>query len=115
MQVEESREPRVVELSNGAERATGVQPRAVRAEAEAPLTPAKGGRVVVAILDDRKGARQARIAADFRKADVIDVQRLTLSIPCKGKPGESDAKYDHRCVRRVTLMLGEGFAPVERK
>lgn len=86
-----------------------------QAEAEAPLTPAKGGRVVVAILDDRKGARQARIAADFRKADVIDVQRLTLSIPCKGKPGESDAKYDHRCVRRVTLMLGEGFAPVERK
>ena len=41
MQVEESREPRVVELSNGAERATGVQPRAVRSEvavapAEAP-------------------------------------------------------------------------------
>lgn len=82
-----------------------------QAEAEAPLTQDKGGRVIVAILDDAKGRRQPRIAADFGKAAVVDVQRITLSFPCKGKPGESDAKYDHRCVRRVTLMLGEGFAP----
>jgi hypothetical protein len=32
-------------------------------------------------------------------------------VPCKGKAGETDAKYDHRCVRRVSLLLGEGFAP----
>ena len=86
-----------------------------QAEAEAPLTVDRGRRVVIAILDDRKDSKRARVAADFAKAQVIDLQRITLSVPCKGKPGESDAKYDHRCVRRVTLMLGEGFAPVERR
>lgn len=85
-----------------------------QAEAESPLTVDKGGRVVVAILDDRDETKQPKIAADFARSRVVDVQRITLSVPCKGKPGESDARYDHRCVRRVTLMLGEGFAPVKR-
>ncbi len=86
-----------------------------QAEAESPLTPDRGRRVLIAVLEDREGVAQAKIRADFAKAEVIDVHRITLSVPCKGKPGESDAKYDHRCVRRVTLMLAEGFAPVERR
>ncbi len=82
-----------------------------QAEAEAPLTPGKGGRVVVAILDDQTEAKQAMIGADFATATLMEVRRITLSVPCKGKPGETDAKYDHRCVRRVSLLLGSGFAP----
>lgn len=82
-----------------------------QAEAEAPLTPERGGRVVVAILDDQAEAKQAMIGADFAKAALIEVRRITLSVPCRGKSGETDAKYDHRCVRRVSLLLGEGFAP----
>ncbi len=85
-----------------------------QAEAEAPLTADRGGRVIVAILDDRKGNKQARIAADFGALTAIDTHRLTLSVPCKGKAGESEQKYEHRCVRRVGLFLGEGFRPVAR-
>lgn len=85
-----------------------------QAEAEAPLTPDRGGRVLVAILDDKDGRKQDRIAADFARTALIEVRRITLSVPCKGKAGETDAKYDHRCVRRVSLVLGEGFAPVPR-
>jgi len=70
--------------------------------------------VVVAILDDKAERKQTRIGADFGKTALIEVRRITLSVPCKGKPGETDAKYDHRCVRRVSLLLGEGFAPAPR-
>ena len=67
--------------------------------------------MVVAILDDQTEAKQAMIGADFATATLMEVRRITLSVPCKGKPGETDAKYDHRCVRRVSLLLGSGFAP----
>ncbi len=86
-----------------------------QAEAEAPLTAGRGGRVVVAILDDKAERKQTRIGADFGEASLIEVRRITLSVPCKGEPGETDAKYDHRCIRRVSLLLGEGFAPVPRE
>jgi membrane fusion protein (multidrug efflux system) len=56
MQVEESREPRVVELSNGAERATGVQPRAVRAEGA--VAPAEAPRARA--IDTAKEPPQAK-------------------------------------------------------
>jgi 4-amino-4-deoxy-L-arabinose transferase-like glycosyltransferase len=85
-----------------------------QAEVEAPLTPAVGERVLVAALEDREGRKAQRIGADFRTSQSVEIVSVLLSPRCKVKDGEADAKFDHRCRRRATLILGERFAPVKR-
>lgn len=85
-----------------------------QAEAEAPLTPAVGGRVLIAALEDREGRKAGRIGADFAKAQSVEIVSVLLSPRCRAKDGEKPEKFDHRCRRRATLILGEGFAPVKR-
>ena len=85
-----------------------------QAEVEAPLTPAVGGRVLVAALEDREGRKAARIGADFQTAQSVEIVSVLLSPKCRAKDGEKPEKFDHRCRRRATLILGEGFAPAPR-
>ncbi|HEX6860720.1 MAG TPA: glycosyltransferase family 39 protein [Caulobacteraceae bacterium] len=63
-----------------------------QAEAEAPLTPRLGGRVLAASLE---GTYRDRMAADFARARTVEIARVRL---------------DRKRTRRVELMVGEGFA-----
>lgn len=85
-----------------------------QAEANAPLTPELGRRVLVASLEDKDGRRAARIGADFRTAQTVEIVSVLLSPKCRAKPNEKPEKFDHRCRRRATVLLGEGFTPVAR-
>jgi len=67
-----------------------------QAEAEAPLTPALGGRVLAASLE---GVYRDRMAADFARAEVVEISRVRL---------------DRKRTRRVELLMGEGFSPQPR-
>jgi 4-amino-4-deoxy-L-arabinose transferase-like glycosyltransferase len=67
-----------------------------QAEAEAPLTPELGGKVLAASLE---GVYRERMAADFKSAEVVEISRVRL---------------DPKRTRRVELLIGEGFAPKER-
>lgn len=67
-----------------------------QAEAEAPLTPELGGRVLAASLE---GVYRDRMAADFAHARTVEISRVRL---------------DPKRVRRVEMMIGEGFEPKPR-
>ncbi|MDQ0466505.1 4-amino-4-deoxy-L-arabinose transferase-like glycosyltransferase [Caulobacter ginsengisoli] len=82
-----------------------------QAEAESPLTPAQGRRVIVASFE---GRNVGAISQDFAAASVVRTTRDFLSLPCAQKPKETPAHYDNRCVRRMSVILGEGFRPVAR-
>jgi len=86
-----------------------------QAETESPLTPAVGRRVLIAALEDREGRKVARIGADFRASEPVEIVSVLLSPNCGAKRAETGEKFDHRCRRRATLILGEGFAPVARE
>ncbi|HEX6867106.1 MAG TPA: glycosyltransferase family 39 protein [Caulobacteraceae bacterium] len=68
-----------------------------QAEAEAPLTRELGGRVLAASLE---GTYRERMAADFRNAWTVEIIRVRL---------------DPERVRRVELMIGDGFEPKARQ
>jgi 4-amino-4-deoxy-L-arabinose transferase-like glycosyltransferase len=80
-----------------------------QAEATAPLTPVLGRRVLAVSIE---GIQAPRIAADFRTARTVEIVSLLLSPKCRFKTGEKPEKFDHRCRRRATLMLGEDFRPL---
>ncbi|MDP1630701.1 MAG: glycosyltransferase family 39 protein [Caulobacter sp.] len=82
-----------------------------QAEATAPLTPAQGGRVLAVSLE---GLQSDRIAADFREARTVEIVSQLLSPKCRSKPDEAPERFDHRCRRRATLILGETFQPAPR-
>ncbi len=82
-----------------------------QAEAESPLTPAQGRRVIVASFE---GRNVEPIRRDFTSAAVVRTTRDFLSLPCAQKAKESQAHFDNRCVRRMSIVLGEGFNPVAR-
>jgi len=67
-----------------------------QAEAEAPLTPALGARVLGASYE---GVYRDRMIADFQAAKVVEIARVRL---------------DARHTRRTELLIGEGFAPKPR-
>jgi len=67
-----------------------------QAEAEAPLTPQLGARVVGASYE---GVYRDRMIADFEAAKVVEIARVRL-----------DAKH----ARRTELLIGEGFTPKPR-
>lgn len=81
-----------------------------QAETVAPLTPALGRRVLVVSLE---GAQAPRITADFATARTVGVLRQILSIKCAARYRDDEKTFNHRCLRRETLILGEGFAPVK--
>jgi hypothetical protein len=68
-----------------------------QAEAEAPLTPALGARVLGASYE---GGYRDRMLADFEAAKVVEIARVRL-----------DKKHS----RRTELLIGEGFRPVPRR
>ena len=68
-----------------------------QAEAEAPLTPALGARVLGASYE---GVYRDRMLADFEAAKVVEIARVRL-----------DAKH----TRRTELLVGENFRPVPRR
>jgi 4-amino-4-deoxy-L-arabinose transferase-like glycosyltransferase len=80
-----------------------------QAEATAPLTPALGGRVLVVSLE---GLQSDQIVADFDRTRTTGILRQILSIKCAARYQDDDRKFQHRCLRRETLILGEGFRPV---
>jgi len=67
-----------------------------QAEAEAPLTPALGARVLGASFE---GVYRDRMIADFEAAKVVEIARVRL---------------DRKHTRRTELLMGEGFAPKPR-
>jgi hypothetical protein len=67
-----------------------------QAEAEAPLTPALGARVLGA---SHEGVYRDRMIADFQAAKVVEIARVRL---------------DPKHYRRVELLMGEGFKPRAR-
>jgi 4-amino-4-deoxy-L-arabinose transferase-like glycosyltransferase len=67
-----------------------------QAEVEAPLTPARGGRVLAASLDD---VYLDEMRGDFRAAS---------------PPTPVEIRLDAERSRRVTLFVGEGLAPAPR-
>lgn len=81
-----------------------------QAEAVAPLTPALGRRVLVVSLS---GLQADRIAADFAVTQRVGILRQTLGLKCAARYRDNPKKLEHRCLRRETLILGEGFAPVK--
>ena len=81
-----------------------------QAEATAPLTPVLGSRVLAVSLED---LQTDRIAADFATAKTVGIVRQILSIKCAVRYADAPRKYEHRCLRRQTLILGEGFRPVK--
>lgn len=82
-----------------------------QAEAESPLTPALGRRVVIGSLN---GDHVDEIKADFAMAQTTEIASLILSPGCKMGPKEKQDHFDHRCRRTMTLLVGEGFRPVAR-
>jgi hypothetical protein len=68
-----------------------------QAEAEAPLTPALGARVLGASYE---GVYRDRMLADFEAAKVVEIARVRL---------------DKKHARRTELLIGEGFRPVSRR
>lgn len=82
-----------------------------QAEAESPLTPALGRRVVVGSLN---GGHVDEIKADFFSAETAEIASLILSPGCRMGKTEKQAHFDHRCRRSMTLLVGEGFAPKPR-
>lgn len=86
-----------------------------QAEMEAPLTAADGRRVLVAALEDKTGEQAKRIGADFASSQTAEIVSVLLSPRCRSRDGEPPEKFDHRCRRRATLILGEAFAPVRRE
>ncbi|HRD26739.1 MAG TPA: hypothetical protein PLO65_00405, partial [Caulobacter sp.] len=83
-----------------------------QAETVAPLTPALGRRVLVVSLEGLQGQR---IAADFATSRTVGVLRQILSVKCAARYRDDERKFNHRCLRRETLILGEGFAPVKNR
>lgn len=81
-----------------------------QAEATAPLTAAQGRRVLVVSLE---GLQAERIRADFRQTTDGGILHQTLSIRCAQRYRDQPKKYEHRCLRRQTLILGEDFQPVK--
>ncbi|MDP1738599.1 MAG: glycosyltransferase family 39 protein [Caulobacter sp.] len=81
-----------------------------QAETTAPLTPALGRRVLVVSLS---GLQADRIAADFAASQRVGILRQMLSLKCAVRYRDNQKKLEHRCLRRETLILGEGFAPVK--
>lgn len=82
-----------------------------QAEATAPLTVKDGRRVLAVALEDKA---TDRIIADFARAERIEIVSVLLSPKCRTKPNEKPERFDHRCRRRVALILGEDFRPVAR-
>ncbi len=76
---------------------------------EAPLTATDGRRVLAVLLEDREGRKAGRLAGAFRTSQTVEISSILLSPRCKAKAGETPEKFDHRCRRRATLVLGEGF------
>lgn len=68
-----------------------------QAEAEAPLTPAQGARVLAASMQPDY---LAALVADFEAAKIVEIARVRL-----------DAKH----TRRTELLIGENFRPVARR
>ena len=81
-----------------------------QAEATAPLTPALGRRVLVVSLE---GLQADRIQADFASSQSVTILRQVLGLKCAARYADDEKKYQHRCLRRETLIVGEGFAPVK--
>ncbi|MFZ4606121.1 MAG: ArnT family glycosyltransferase [Caulobacter sp.] len=81
-----------------------------QAEATAPLTPALGDRVLVVSLE---GLQADRIVADFGASRTAGILHQILSVKCAARYADDEKKYEHRCLRRETLILGEGFRPVK--
>jgi 4-amino-4-deoxy-L-arabinose transferase-like glycosyltransferase len=67
-----------------------------QAETSAPLTPARGGRVLAVALE---GNWQAEMAGDFRRVSGVEIASVRL---------------DRKRKRRVDLFVGEGFEPRPR-
>lgn len=81
-----------------------------QAEATAPLTPALGRRVLAVSLE---GIQADRVAADFAASRSTGILHQILSVKCAARYANDEKKYEHRCLRRETLILGEGFRPVK--
>lgn len=81
-----------------------------QAEATAPLTPALGRRVLVVSLE---GLQADRIKADFAASQTVTILRQILGVKCAARYADNEMKRQHRCLRRQTLIIGEGFAPVK--
>ncbi|MFZ5668304.1 MAG: ArnT family glycosyltransferase [Pseudomonadota bacterium] len=82
-----------------------------QAEVQAPLTPDLGNRVVLAILDDVKDRRLALAGRDFARTAGVSRYRDFTTLPCPPRAGESEERYNRRCLRRVTLLVAEGYRP----
>ncbi|CAN1540660.1 ArnT 4-amino-4-deoxy-L-arabinose transferase and related glycosyltransferases of PMT family [Caulobacteraceae bacterium] len=83
-----------------------------QAETTAPLTPALGRRVLVVSLE---GLQADRIIADFDRSQTSGILRQILSIKCAARYQNDEKTFEHRCLRRETLILGEGFRPVANR
>ncbi len=83
-----------------------------QAEATAPLTPALGRRVLVVSLE---GLQAERIRADFATTQDVGILRQILSLKCAVRYRDHEKKLAHRCLRRETLLIGEGFRPVKAR
>ncbi len=83
-----------------------------QAEATAPLTAKDGKRVLVVALEDQASDL---IIGDFARAERVEIVSVLLSAKCRAKPDEAPEKFDHRCRRRATLILGEDFKPAKRE
>lgn len=83
-----------------------------QAEATAPLTPAIGRRVLAVSLED---LQTDRIKADFASARTVGILRQILGVRCAARYADDEKKFQHRCLRRQTLILGEGFAPAKQR
>ena len=81
-----------------------------QAEATAPLTPALGRRVLVVSLE---GIQSDRIKADFTASQTVTILRQILGLKCAVRYANDEKTFQHRCLRRETLIIGEGFAPVK--
>ena len=82
------------------------------AEATAPLTAALGRRVLAVSLE---GQQAPHLIAAFDRARTTGILHQILSVKCAARYANQTKKYEHRCLRRQTLILGEGFRPVKNR
>jgi hypothetical protein len=62
-----------------------------------------------------EGLQVDRIIADFDRSQTSGILRQILSIRCAAHYQNDEKTFEHRCLRRETLILGEGFRPVANR
>ena len=83
-----------------------------QAEATAPLTAALDRRVLAVSLE---GQQAPHLIAAFDRARTTGILHQILSVKCAARYANQTKKYEHRCLRRQTLILGEGFRPAKAR